>query len=107
MSSKGGLPAPDEAVVREQVLGEKVEAPDLATVKDFFSFHAATSKGKINGKITYDSLNTVAEWFFAGFSRITGTPINEDDRSDIYNISILHRTWRACSLILVGGSKRS
>src|SRR5436305_13425959 len=42
-----GLPLPDEAAVRERVLRKNVEAPDLATVKDFLRFHAATSKGKI------------------------------------------------------------
>jgi hypothetical protein len=31
-----GLPAPDEACTRHHCLREGVEAPDLATVKDFF-----------------------------------------------------------------------
>ena len=56
-----GLPVPDEAVVRERILGAKVEAPDLATVKDFLRWHAATSRGKIVAAVTSDSLNTVAE----------------------------------------------
>ena len=76
-----GLPAPDEAAVRELVLAKNVEAPDLATVKDFLRFHAATSKGKIREEISCDSLNTFAEWFFAGFSRVTDTPISDDDLS--------------------------
>ena len=41
----------------------------FATVKDFLRFHAATSKGKIQEEVTCDSLNTFAEWFFAGFTR--------------------------------------
>ena len=92
-----GLPVPDEAAVRDRVLKQHVEAPDLATVKDFLRFHAATSKGKIKEKITCDSLNTFAEWFFAGFSRVTDTPTNEDDRSEVYNVSILRHVCRACS----------
>jgi hypothetical protein len=40
---KRGLPVPDEAAVRELVLAKNVEAPDLATVKDFLRFKAATS----------------------------------------------------------------
>jgi hypothetical protein len=32
-------------------------------------------------------------------------PTHEDDRSEVYNVSILHRTWRACSLILISGSE--
>jgi hypothetical protein len=60
-----GLPAPDEAVVRELVLAKNVEAPDLVTVKDFFRFHAAAGKGTIVEQTTCDSLNTFAEWFFA------------------------------------------
>jgi hypothetical protein len=85
-----GLPVPDEAATREQVLGRNVEAPDLATVKDFFRFHAATSKGKIVERPTSDSLNTFAEWFFAGFERVTGTPTDADDRSEVYNVSTFH-----------------
>jgi hypothetical protein len=72
-----GLPVPDQAAVRERVLAKNVEAPDLITVKDFFRFCAATGKGKIVTKITCDSLIAVAEWFFAGFTRVTDTQINE------------------------------
>jgi hypothetical protein len=71
-----GLPVPDEAAVRKLVLAKNVEAPDLATVKDFLRFQAAASKGLIADKITDDSLNTFAEWFFAGFTRVMDTPIN-------------------------------
>ena len=59
-----GLPAPDEAAVRELVLAKNVEAPDLATVKDFLRFKAAAGKGIIAEQTTCDSLNTFAEWFF-------------------------------------------
>jgi hypothetical protein len=65
-----GLPVPDEAAVRERVLRKNVEAPDLATVKDFLRFYAATSKGKIQEEVTCDSLNTFTEWFFAGFDHL-------------------------------------
>ena len=81
-----GLPVPDEAALRDRVLKKHVNAPDLATVKDFLRFHAATSKGKIKEKISCDSLNTFAEWFFTGFSRVTDTPTNDDDRSEVYNV---------------------
>jgi hypothetical protein len=40
-------------------------------VKDFLRFHIATSHGKIVEKPTVDSVNTFAEWFSAGFTRIT------------------------------------
>jgi hypothetical protein len=83
------------------------EAPDHVTVKDFLRWHAAISQGKIVKEVTSDSLNTIAEWFFAGFSRVTGTSIPEDDRSEVYNVSILHPTWRAYSLIFLSGSERS
>jgi hypothetical protein len=88
MPSKKGLPIPDEAAIRERVLRKNVEAPDLATVKDFLRFHAAASKGKIKEKITTDSLNTFAEWFFAGFSRVTDTQTDADHRSEVYDVSI-------------------
>jgi len=38
-------------------------------------------------KPTPDSINTIAEWFFAGFTRVTGTEINEKDRSEVYKVS--------------------
>jgi len=47
-----GLPAPDEAAVRELVLAKNVEAPDLATVKDFLRFKAAAGKGMIAEQTT-------------------------------------------------------
>ncbi|KAI9773208.1 MAG: hypothetical protein M1839_002216 [Geoglossum umbratile] len=59
--------------------------PDLATTKDFLRFHIALSQGRIRDKTTVDSVNTFAEWFFAGFTRVTGTVISEEYRSSIYN----------------------
>ena len=56
-----GLPALDEAVVGELILAKNVDAPDLATVKDFFCFKAAAGKGMIMEQTTYDSLNTFTE----------------------------------------------
>jgi hypothetical protein len=97
-SLQKGLPVPDEAVARERVLGKDVEAPDLATVKDFLRFHAATSKGKIVERPTSESLNTFAEWFFAGFERITGTPTDADDRSEVYNVSSIF--YRHLSIVV-------
>jgi hypothetical protein len=82
---------PDEDSTRRHSLHEGVDAPGLATVKDFLRFHAATSGGIIDerGRITIASLNTFAEWFFAGFIRVTGTPTDERDRSEVYNVGIL------------------
>jgi hypothetical protein len=59
-----------------------MDAPNLAMVKDFLRFY------KIVEKSTADSVNTFAEWFFAGFSRITGTPTDEEDRSEVYKVNI-------------------
>jgi hypothetical protein len=84
-----GLPVPDEAATRARVLRTNVEVPDLATLKDFFRFVAASSKGMIVERSTAKSLNTFGKWFFAGFSRVTGTPTDADDRSEVYNVSIL------------------
>jgi hypothetical protein len=92
-----GLPVPDEAAVRDRILKKHVDAPDLATVKDFLRFHAATSKGKIREKITCDSLNTFTEWFFAGFSHVTDTPTDDEDRSEVYNVSTVRHIVRSPS----------
>lgn len=61
MSSRRDFLLLKKSLYEKRVLGGKVKAPDLATVMDFLRFHPATSKGKIKGKLTYDSLNTVAE----------------------------------------------
>jgi hypothetical protein len=42
-----GLPIHDEAAIWERVLRKDVEATDLSTLKDFFRFQAAASKGMI------------------------------------------------------------
>jgi hypothetical protein len=81
------LPRPSEAMARDRCLGSGVQAPDLATVEDFLRFHAATSCGKIVTKPTADSINAFAEWFFAGFERVTGTSTDAADRSEVYHVS--------------------
>ena len=67
--------------------------PDLVTTKDILRFHIALSRGRIKDKTTVDSVKTFAEWFFAGFTRVTGTIISEDYRSAIYGIRLL---WCIC-----------
>jgi hypothetical protein len=80
---KKELPVLDEAAVRELVLAKNMEAPDFATVKDFLRFQAATGQGMIMQQTTCKSLNAFTEWFFAGFTRVTDTPINDEDRSEV------------------------
>jgi hypothetical protein len=59
--------------------------------KNFLRFYIATSRGKIdeNERPWADSVNTFAERFFAGFTRITGTPTDEGDGSEVYDESAL------------------
>jgi hypothetical protein len=66
-----------------------VEIPDLAILKDFFRFIAASSKDMIVERLTAKSLNMFRKWFFAGFSRVIDTPTDTDDRSEVCNVSIL------------------
>ncbi|MCJ1426427.1 hypothetical protein MMC29_004330 [Sticta canariensis] len=81
----GGLPALSEEAAREQCLRPGIEAPDLATVKDFIRFYIATSHPQLAEQPTVDSINTVAEWFFAGFTRVTGTGTDAEQRSEVYD----------------------
>jgi hypothetical protein len=46
----------------------------------------------IKKKLAADSLNAFVEWFHAGFSRVTGTPIDAEERSGVYNLSAFYRT---------------
>ncbi|KAN0085538.1 AdoMet-dependent rRNA methyltransferase [Elaphomyces granulatus] len=81
-----GLLVPDIATVKEDCLGKGVPAPGIETVKDFLRFYVAISKGKLDKRSTVDSVNTYAEGFFAGFSRVTGTPTDKEERSEVYNV---------------------
>ena len=99
--ARSGLPLPDEAVVRERCLGQGVDAPDLPTVKDFIRFHAAASRGKIVELPTIDSVIAFAEWFFAGFTRVTGTPTIDEDRNT-WSRKSLWLTYTDRNIILPG-----
>lgn len=71
-------------------LREGLPPLDLATITDFLRFVIATSRGIIDDeqkKVTVDSMNTFAEWFFAGFARVTGNRIDEEDRCAVYDVS--------------------
>ena len=70
----------------------------------FFRFHIATSCGKIVAKPTVDSINTNAEWFLTGFTRITGTEINEKDRAEVYRVSAPSYKRGGSNLIVSSGS---
>jgi hypothetical protein len=82
-----GVTPPNERIVREHCPGKGVEVPDLATLKDFLQFQASVMRGKIKKIPTDESLNSFAEWFFAGFARVTETIIGKIERSEVYNVS--------------------
>ena len=67
-----------------QSLREGLPPLDLATIKDSVSYGIIDE----NKLVTVDSLNTFAEWFFAGFARVTGNRIEEEDRRTVYSMSI-------------------
>lgn len=90
--SERGLAVPSQEEVRTQYLGCNVTTPDLVTVKDFIRFYIATSQPTLVDKMTTDSMGTVSEWFFAGFTRVTGTVISEGMRSEVYSVSSLFHT---------------
>ena len=94
--ARKGLSPPDEETARHQHLRSGVAAPGLATIKDFIRFYIATSRPRLDAEnLTVDSVNNVAEWFFAGFTRVTGTDTVEEERSEVHNV-------RSSSLLGVG-----
>lgn len=85
--AQNGKSPPDEETARRQHLRPSVASPDLATVRDFIQFYIATSRPRLDAeRLTVDSVNTVAEWFFAGFTRVTGTDTIEGERREVYNV---------------------
>lgn len=81
------LPTPTEDDARVQVLYPGVAAPQIEDIKDFLRFYAMSSKSMLDVVPTVDSINTIAEWFFAGFERVTQNTISKEDRSEVYNLS--------------------
>ena len=74
------------ASVRNRVLYEGAPAPHIIDVKDFLRFYAKQSKGRINKHSSVESTVSQAEFFFAGFTMVTGTPTIEDERSEVYRV---------------------
>ena len=64
-----------------------VETPGLATMKDFFRFYIAISRPRSADNCIVDLMGSTAE-FFAAFTRVTGTVIQEDNRSEVYGVSL-------------------
>ena len=60
-----------------------MEASDLTTVKDFLRFYAVKGKSKVVEQITYDSLDSVMEWLFSGFTCVIDTEIRTTERKSI------------------------
>lgn len=67
-------------------LGGTAALPELAMIKDLFRFYIHTSQPRLDESTTADSMGTIAEWFFAGFTRATGTVVLKDIRSEAYNV---------------------
>lgn len=79
-------------IVGPRCLQEGSPPPDLAAIKDFIRFKASISQGRIDKTLelaTTNSLNAFAEWFFAGFARVTGNPIPEEDRKEVFSVNAL------------------
>jgi hypothetical protein len=70
--------------IRDLVLCRDSPAPSLVHVKDFFRFYTKQSKGRINKHSSVESTVSQAEFFFAGFTRVTGTPTLDKERSEVY-----------------------
>lgn len=83
-----GLPPPKEADVRAKYLGQGIEIPDLATVKDFFRFYIATSNPRLDEVSIADSICNIGEFFFASFTWVMETIIPQDIRSEVYSVSL-------------------
>jgi hypothetical protein len=85
--ARKGLLPPNKDEARSQCLRAGIAAPNLTTVKDFLRFYAATSQPRLNPeKSNTVSLQTIAEWFFAGFTYVTGTETGTEERSEVYYV---------------------
>jgi hypothetical protein len=88
-AAQQGRSPSNEKTIRREHLGAGATAPDLATVKDFLRFYIATSQPRLDAdRPTVDFVNIMAEWFFAGFTRVTGTDRDEEERIEVYNVRL-------------------
>lgn len=90
LASNGAAVADACLTIENRRLRKGLPPPNIATTKDFLRFIVATSRGRIDdkhNKITVKSLIANAEWFFAGFARVTGNGAKEEDRQEIYWVS--------------------
>ena len=81
-----GKSPPTEETAREHCLLSSTTTPDFVTAKDFIRFYVATSLLNLVDVPTVDSINTMAEWFFARFTCVTDSDTDEGERSKIYNV---------------------
>lgn len=79
---------PDKAAIRAACLAKNVVAPELAAIKEFLRFYALGSKALLHKHASADSTCIYAEWFFAGFQRVTETSVDETERTEVYRVSI-------------------
>lgn len=91
-----GLPVPSETETRECSLGPETAAPDPLTVKDFAHFYVARSRGLIADRPTSGSMNSRLECFFAGFTRVTGTPTVKEEQMEVYSVNAIDITRGIC-----------
>jgi hypothetical protein len=78
-------------------------------IKDFFRFYVATSHPRIDNVPTVDSIYSITEFFFAGFTRVIETVLPEDIRSEVYSVRVflVYASLRASLTIGSGYGKTS
>jgi hypothetical protein len=75
--------------IKQEILCQGAELPNLEDKIDFFRFYILQSRGKItkNERSTLDSCLSNAEMFFAGFTERTGTIASHEYRQEVYQVS--------------------
>jgi hypothetical protein len=91
--SSKGYRSPSRPALGDAVSTKGLTPPTWEPAKEFFRFTPpwAVERSTLKKGLTFDLLNTFAEWFFTGFTRVTGMPTDEGDRSEIYKVGTLPR----------------
>jgi hypothetical protein len=76
--------------VEAYVLRKGAPVPPLEKVRDFFRFYVMQSKGHIKEHATVKSTKILAVNFFSGFTRVTGTPVDEMFKKDVADVRVFH-----------------
>ena len=99
LRAKGQKPVFEETKARVLRWGAPAPSPD--DLKDFIRFMIAASRGRIASTPSASTIKSRLQEFYMGFTRVTGTDTNDDERSHMYRDVRTPYAVAKCPLLLL------